>query len=373
MSRARSVVPKYRKHPNGSAFVCHASIPNKSHRKYLGKFGSEQSKKRYRAFLARLDAGRSSAEPTDSPDIDELILAYLDHAKDYYQRDGEMSPEYDLMIYALKPLGELYGTEQAATFGPLALGNVVAALVRRGWARSNINHNLSRIKRFFRWACSQELAPPELYHKLLTVKGLARGQSGCREANPVRPADAVSVKGVLPYLSPTLAAMVQVQQLCGMRPGEVCIMRAEDIDRTGDVWLFRPMRHKTAWRGFSQVKAIPGSAQKLLRPYLSNAPWLFPAASRRLKVPRPYSTASYRRAVTRAIERAKEKGVKVVSFTPNRLRHMIANEVAQLLGQQAAQRWIGHANLNTTNLYTEAQISELIVIAKALEAEWRAG
>jgi integrase len=37
---------------------------------------------------------------------------------------------------------------------------------------------------------------------------------------------------VLPNVSPPVAAMIQLQQLTGMRAGEVVIMRPQDIDRS---------------------------------------------------------------------------------------------------------------------------------------------
>ena len=44
-------------------------------------------------------------------------------------------------------------------------------------------------------------------------------------------------------------AMVEVQLLTGMRPGEVCQLRPCDIDTAGPVWVFRPRQHKTRHRG----------------------------------------------------------------------------------------------------------------------------
>jgi hypothetical protein len=68
--------------------------------------------------------------------------------------------------------------------------------------------------------------------------------------------------------------MVQLQLLAGMRPGEVIIMRAIDLDMTGKVWLYRPGSdllhgaHKTAWRGHRRIIAIGPKAQEIIRQYL---------------------------------------------------------------------------------------------------------
>jgi integrase len=67
---------------------------------------------------------------------------------------------------------------------------------------------------------------------LRTVAGLERGRTTARETEPVKPIDAGCVNAVLPNVSPPVAAMIQLQQLTGMRAGEVVIMRPQDIDRS---------------------------------------------------------------------------------------------------------------------------------------------
>ena len=71
-------------------------------------------------------------------------------------------------------------------------------------------------------------------------------------------------------MTPTVAAMVQVQRLTGMRPSEVCRMVAGDIDTTRDpeLWYYVPGKHKT--EEYIGKKAIPlgKPEQKLIAPYL---------------------------------------------------------------------------------------------------------
>src|SRR5262249_24253725 len=65
-----------------------------------------------------------------------------------------------------------------------------------------------------------------------------------------------------------LADMVRLQLVTGMRPGEVCTMRAIDIDMTGPVWLYRPSRHKTEHHGHTRIIAIGPRAQEIVRRHL---------------------------------------------------------------------------------------------------------
>ena len=54
-----------------------------------------------------------------------------------------------------------------------------------------------------------------------------------RETEPVKPVADRDVDAILPFLSPQTRAMVEVQRLTGMRPGEVVLMRGCDIDSVG--------------------------------------------------------------------------------------------------------------------------------------------
>ena len=91
MSRS---IPKYRRHVNGQAFVQHKSIPTKTHQLYLGKYGTEESRRKYQQFLARLLADdEQNVALTHAFDrtVDELIALYLQFAEEYYSLDGKPS------------------------------------------------------------------------------------------------------------------------------------------------------------------------------------------------------------------------------------------------------------------------------------------
>ncbi len=51
-------------------------------------------------------------------------------------------------------------------------------------------------------------------------------------------------------------------RLTGVRPGEVCMMRTGDIDRTTSPLEYRPRTHKTAHRGHERVVCIGPKAQR---------------------------------------------------------------------------------------------------------------
>jgi len=76
------------------------------------------------------------------------------------------------------------------------------------------------------------------------------------------------VDATLPHLPIIVRAMAELQQATGMRPGELCIMRPGDIDRSADVWQYEPSQHKTQNREQSRTVYIGPRAQQILRPYL---------------------------------------------------------------------------------------------------------
>jgi hypothetical protein len=57
------------------------------------------------------------------------------------------------------------------------------------------------------------------------VSGLQRCRCDARETDAVKPVPDHVVDATVPYLSPTVRAMVDLQPLTGMRPGELCMLR----------------------------------------------------------------------------------------------------------------------------------------------------
>ena len=147
----------------------------------------------------------------------------------------------------------MYADHPARAFGPRALRAVQAEMVRRGWCRTNINKQVSRVRTVFKWATSHELIPPAVYHALATVEGLRRGRTDAPDHAEVRPVPEAYVNAVLPFVSRQVGAMIRLQLLTGMRPGEVVIMRGADIDTTGKLWVYAPAEHKTAHHGHART------------------------------------------------------------------------------------------------------------------------
>jgi integrase len=279
----------------------------------------------------------------------------------------------------------------------------------------------------FKWGVEQEMVPPSILLGLQAVKGLQKGRSGARESEPVKPVSRTFVDAVLPYLRPQVAAMVQLQSLTGMRPGEVVIMRPIDIDTTGKVWLYRPGSdqgpegtHKTAHRGHGRVIPIGPRGQEIVRQYLKTDlhAYLFqpceamadrkaeqrrtrktkvqPSQMNRCKrhpLRKPgdrYTVASYGRAITRAcglafpfpypeslsrdeLKRWREDHKQELKqwrmdhhWHPHQLRHNKATEIRRVAGLDAARAVLGHRTPAITEVYAELDMSKAAEVMERL-------
>jgi len=88
--------------------------------------------------------------------------------------------------------------------------------------------------------------------------------------------------------------------------------------------------------------------------------------SRRKKNPKRsprdhYDTGSYRRAVERAVGKAKAK-----KWTPGRVRHTTATVVRERFGVEAAQTYLGHSKCDVTQIYAERNQKLAKTVAKEM-------
>jgi integrase len=427
MSR-RTHIPSYRLHKqSGQAVVTLPDGLGGRRDVLLGKYGTAESRAEYTRILAEWEvAGRSLPPVAAVSDlsVNEVIVQFWKHAADHYRRpDGTPTNEIADFKASLRPLREMYGHTPARAFGPLALKAVRQRMIDAGWCRGVVNQRIGRVRRVFRWAVEQELVPPSVLQGLAAVRGLQRGRSSARETEPIKPVPQAFVDATLPHLRPQVAAMVRLQLLTGMRPGEVVIMRGLDIDMTGKVWLYRPGSdqgphgaHKTAWRGHTRIVPLGPRAQEVLRPWLrlNVTEYLFqpreaeaardaerarsrktkraPSQLRRRPKRNPkrapgerYSVTSYDRAVARAVlvankanacatckllkpdERCETcRAVAIPHWHPNQLRHSKATEIRREAGLDAARAVLGHRSPTITEVYAEIDLGKAAEIMERI-------
>lgn len=322
---------------------------------------------------------KSSQSTNNVTDVASLVKMYLEYARHYYKgTDGKLTREPENIQYAVRPLVKFYGTLSAEDFGPLKLKELRQQIIGLGWCRNVINQRVGIIKRMFKWAVSEELLSDSVYSSLTRVEGLRRGRSGARETKKVKPVDESYVRAILPHTTPTVAAMIELQLLTGMRSSEVCTMRPCDIDTSGDIWIYRPEDHKTKNYGHSKEIYIGPRGQDILLPFLARERDIYcftPADSEKQrerknhfpKKLRPrYDKNSYRRAMLYAIAAARRAGVNIPDFHPHQIRHTVATQVTKEYGIEAAKVLLGHRNLKVTEGYAEPEKASAIKAASEL-------
>jgi len=403
-------VPSYLLHkPSGRAYV-KVRRPDGSRRTvYLGVYGSEESRREYARVIGEdapppaPDASNPAVvAPAGHVTVAELILRFLDHAAVYYRRaDGTNTSEVGEFRLALRPLNFLFGALSVAEFGGRAEHlKRVRDLMVRGYdhpdygpqpalSRKVVNQRFRRVVRIFKWGTGEDLVPVEAYQKAAAIERLKLNRSAARERPPVGPVAWDVVERTLARLNPVVKAMVLFAWHTGCRPGEVCSIKADEIDRTGDVWLYKPSLHKMSYRGQARVVAIGPQGQAALTPFIDRPGFLFSpehtveivtAAKRKArkskvqpsqvcrkkaapkrKAGQRYTAWSLSQAIRRACEKA---GVAV--WTANQLRHAFATRVRAQLGLEEAQVVLGHTTANTTEIYAEKNESLAVKVAAAM-------
>jgi len=410
MPRLIRSVPKYRKQKrSGQAIV---TLNGRDH--LLGPHGTETSKREYDRLIAEWLARGRQPElivKDDGLTIGQVADRHLAHAELYYVRDGKPSNEVVKIRCALKPLLGLYSDLEAAEFTPAQLKIVREQMVKGGWSRNYTNSQVGVLVRMFKWAAEELLLPESVYRTLKLVDGLRRGRTEARETKKVRPVDDATVEATLPKLSPVVRAMIELQRATGMRPGELVILRPRDLDRSSDVWEYRPSHHKTEHHEHDRVVCIGPKGQDVLRPYLLRAADAYcfsPAESaeqhrRRRhearKTPprqgnkrgtnrkaRPertpgekFDVASYRRAIHRACDAAFPAPEDVATdkdalaawqqqhrWSPHQLRHTMATRVRKEFDLESAKAVLGHSAANVTGIYAEVDRQRAVEVARRM-------
>ncbi len=351
---------------------------------YLGKWGSPDAEREYDRLIAEWVAnGRRLPTDRGRPGeytLDDLIADFWVHAEKWYRRaDGTPTGEIGNLRYALKPLRKLYGHMPITRFGTTELKTYREVLIDSGRCRTVVNQQVGIVRRVFKWGVSEQRVPTGVAFALSQVSNLPFGRSRARESVPVQPISDNDMRAVLPHVSRQIAAMIQLQWLTAMRPGEVVAMLTSDLDKSRKIWIYAPVHHKTKHHGKERWIPVGPQGQAILNSFLKldreahlfaprdavaelrerktrarkspMTPSQQARGARSLKKPKRaprdrYSVGTYAQAIARA---CKKHGIP--AWSPNQLRHSAATRIRKEYGIEVAQVVMGHSSLRTTEIY----------------------
>jgi hypothetical protein len=179
---------------------------------------------------------------------------------------------------------------------------------------------------------------------------------------------------------------------------------------TGDLWIYRPESHKTAYRGHVREIPLGPRAQEVLRPWLRSDldAYLFspsdaeaqrnarrraerkspmtPSQAKRHRTRNPkrrpgtrYTVFSYRRAIVRGCDAAfappadlwqrpeeLREWRRAHRWSPHALRHNYGTAVRREFGLEAAKAALGHRTVTATQIYAEQDRNSVAAVARKI-------
>lgn len=232
------------------------------------------------------------------------------------------------------------------------------------------------VKAVWKWAVSTDRLTPDRLAALKAVPPPRVGEA--REPKVVTPADPATVDKVVPKLPPAFRAVVTLLRLSAARPTEILTLRPSDVERSGDVWVYRPRKHKGTWRRKPRVIRFGPRAREVLAPWLDGCDpegFVFTAdrseavrsaerlaARKTPKYPSHMTRNEARRTGQRRTERYTYKALLqgigracrkagVAPFTSYQLRHLRAAEISTTYDLDHAKAVLGHSARAMTDHY----------------------
>ena len=396
MPKLKNRPPEYKK--SGK----YAVVYHNGKRIYLGLYGTPESHVAYSRHVAESKTNPTFHLEKEETDIavSELAAAFLDHTK----ATADSRSYSHCRIVILEFLDKLYGDGTSVDdFKPSSLKLVREEMIRsRRFCRRTVNRYTHRIVAIFAWGVENELVTETTWRALKSVKTLPEGYPGTFDNEEREPVPDEVIRKTLPFMPPTLRAMVQVQYLTGCRPDEILKMRVGRIDRTrgNGLWYYVLKHHKTKKHIGEKEIALGEPEQKLIAPYLegkkpdaavfsprtaqeernaekraNRKTKITPSQTARNKVRavKPsrygefYTPSGYRQAIEYAIDKGNRRlpeGEKIPHWYPYQLRHSASTATELAHSDEDAQALLGHKTVNMTKRYTKTQTKRREALAR---------
>lgn len=333
MGRPKNQIPTLRHHKvSGQSFIVWAGQTV-----YLGSHGSLESIDNYNETVKNIKLyGKTVVDKTDKVSLKTIGLKYLESLPENYPKT---SREPIAIRRAIEELIRWSGDDPAESFKPARFLELRKAWVEKGRSVKTIGNYHSYVLNMFRWAAIMELVPASVWHSLQAIPKLKPNRSPAKNPKMIHPVEWKAVEAVKPFVSTQVWDMIMLQWWTAMRSGELLGMTKAEIEDG----VYRPAKHKNAWRGHKREVFIGPRAKPIIQKYSKGKEpheLLFTG----------YTNNSYGRAIKRACKRA---GIDY--WHPHQLRHAAADRARDAFGLDAAQAVLGHKTANTTEIYAKVK------------------
>jgi integrase len=349
-------IPSYRLHkPTNQAVV---TIRGRD--VYLGKFGTPESKQRYKDEIAKMLDSKADvpiAKKGSRLTVSEAVRLFDSQTNQLNYRDKNHFAK------AFEPLLDRWGEEPIASFGTARYDDLRQIYVSLNWNQTHINHQLRRVKRFLAWLVLREVYPAGKLMEIKLVKPLSR-YTLVRSPKKVVPVRDEVVTTTLPHCHLNTRGIVQFIWLTGCRPAEACMLHEDSIDYDGTItlrdgttitvkgiWVYTPPVHKNLHRGITRQILIGPKCQEIIRPYLQLSgryDYAFPPERCGDRTGRFLTSHGLHNSLKRAIGRAGTE-----HWTPYQLRHAAGTRFRRAADKDTAGVLLGHTDQSITARYAE--------------------
>lgn len=231
------------------------------------------------AAFDKLDPKRQAERNTT---VDVLIDRFLDDLEDRQVKS------VDKFAAAFRPLHEKFGSIPARSFEARDMVELVdywlAVSARRKvivdgkrvpkpLSRKTLNERLYMLRQLFKFARRRELIDRETLTDVLSVPLVPANDPRAAPSKGRKPASTEQIDALRDELPEVVWDMITLQSLgsVAMRAGELLGMTLGEIDRSDEVWVYTPSKHKTAWKNRARSIKLGPQSQRIILRYVAKA------------------------------------------------------------------------------------------------------
>ena len=341
---------------------CVTSVDGKQKKTYFGGYFDPAAWEKYCSFIS---GNQVPDEAVISPAVPSAGLSVEDLCKRFLAANKNILTPARWHLFKQVFLGHLapFFHLRIDAFGAPQLRMLQKRLDASGkYVKGTVAGYIGLVRRVFRWGRMEGLVSRETVVDL--TEAITRSTS---RVNPPRESVRPEVyRKTLPFLVPPYREIIQLLYLTGARPSEILNMRTDEIDRSSPTWLYRPAHHKSGYHGKTRLIPLGPQARELITTWFDAHPKRVGYLFQRGDLPRnhfvnirPIHFIQLSDIVASAAKRA-----GVPHWTPYQLRHLVATEIQRSSGIEAAGAVLGHASINTTQIYIDRNTAAACQVAE---------